>query len=426
MIGLLVLLLGALLVKPGSSGRYERRKSARGKAHRPNLKKFYRGELADIRPGEFEFTLDLLPGRRGTVVNLDDFVESFEWADEESVMTGAVTLRRRDPSKPGQPKIGNGMRVRCRARWPGRQKWYEVWTMRVQPTGADVVEGTVDVPLKDDLELIRRNRRRHVFRKTKKRGRGWRADEVARAVARKGRFRLGSVAKGTKRFEKIIVRGSDLDALKAAYEKEREHSGRRFVIRMRNGRVDIIAYRRNRILYVIEEQLEEALTQNEQKLRPVTVVEAKGRIGKGSKSKKVSVRVFRAKVVRRFGRITEEKDFGRVASRAELKRKAQRYLAKKIRIKRTAELTVPGIPFLRRGDGIQWKTNEPGWHGPSPESRDRSFVFLTAVRHSVGSAGDYTTWMSVTQDDPFVKDRERRDKERRKKKERERKKRRGS
>lgn len=381
--------------------------------HRPDLRKFYRGNISQLRPGDFEFTLDLLRGRGLKTINLDDITEQFGWADTEAVLTGDVSLRRPDPKK---FPVANGHTIRCRVRWPGG-RWYEVWQMRVQPDIEVDPAGTATVNLKDDLDLLARGKRKRKYRKTKKRGRGWRCDEIVRDACRKDRVRIGRLAKGTKRLNKLEVDGTLLELIKQAYVKEKEHSGRKFIIRMRNGRLEVVPYKRNRLLYVVEDQLETALLHQEQKANPVTVIEARGKVG----GKKVKLTVANRAIVRRFGRVTKEQDFGKVESRTELKKLAMRELASNVRVTRTADLSIPGIPFIRRGEGIRWINKEPGWHGsigsvPKPEfigSKDRTFVFVTTISHRVAST--YTTDLSIAQEDPFVKDRNARDKERREK-----------
>jgi hypothetical protein len=389
-----------------SRGKTERRKTRHGQAHRPNLTRFYRGTLADITPGEFSFRLDMLrPGRKP--VELDPYVESFEWVDEEAQLTGTLSLAQHDPAEP--VPIGRGFTVRCRVRW-GRG-WYEVWRMRAGRPESDPIGATVTLPLTDDLDALDRNRRDWRFRKTHARGRGWRADEIAAVVCRREHVRVRHLARGTKRLRKLARdHTSGLQVIKAAYAAEREESGRAFIIRMRGGRLEVTPFQRNRVLYVLRGQIETALLSSEGSDRPVSVIEATGHTQKGKKGK-VKVTVGSRSVARRFGRVVQEKDYGRVDSAAHLRAKARRDLAKAIRLRRTANLTFPGIPFIRRGDGMRWVNTEPGWHGPSADSRDRTYVYVTAVRNQVGASGEYTTDLDVSQVDPFVKDRERREKE---------------
>jgi hypothetical protein len=299
----------------------------------------------------------LRPGRKP--VELDPYVESFEWVDEEAQLTGTLSLAQHDPAEP--VPIGRGFTVRCRVRW-GRG-WYEVWRMRAGRPESDPIGATVTLPLTDDLDALDRNRRDWRFRKTHARGRGWRADEIAAVVCRREHVRVRHLARGTKRLRKLARdHTSGLQVIKAAYAAEREESGRAFIIRMRGGRLEVTPFQRNRVLYVLRGQIETAL-------------------------------------------------LSRVDSAAHLRAKARRDLAKAIRLRRTANLTFPGIPFIRRGDGMRWVNTEPGWHGPSADSRDRTYVYVTAVRNQVGASGEYTTDLDVSQVDPFVKDRERREKE---------------
>lgn len=396
-------------------GRRERAAEQRARLKRPDLRSFYRGHVAKDDPGNYEFTLDLLRGRGLKNVPLDDRWEDFGWADQEATLVGDVILRRGDPKT---FPVANGHQIRCRVRARGTTRWYELWTMRVQPDlETDPVGATVQVQLKDDLDKANRGKRKWKYRKTKARGRGWRADEIVRHAARREHIRIGRLAKGTKRQKKLEVEGTFLELVKQAYAKEKDHSGRKFIIRMRNGRLEVVPYRRNRLLHAVEEQITAAMLHQEQKGNPVTVIEARGKVH----GKKVKMTVANRAVVRRFGRITKEKDYGKVDSRTEMKQLATRELAAEVRVKRTADLTIPGVPFIRRGDGMRWVNREPGWYGatasvPKPEfigSRDRTFVFVSSISHRVGTS--YSTDLTVEQEDPFVKDRNARDKERREK-----------
>ncbi|HEX7088726.1 MAG TPA: hypothetical protein VF192_01240 [Longimicrobiales bacterium] len=402
------------------SGREERR--AKSKARRPQLSRFYRNRLKDVRPGDFEFKLTLIRGGRTRRINLDSFVTDFSWSDEESVLTGAVTLRRPDADDPRSLVIGTGYRIRCHVRHAGR--WYELWTMRCSRPRVDPIEGTIEVDLKDDLVGLRRSKRKWSFRKTKRRKKGWNAAEVTREVCRREGVKIRSLPEARHRMDKLELTGSALDVIKKAWAHERDKSGRRFFIRMRDGKLEVVPYRRNRILYTLGAAIEGVELEETQAERPVTVIIAKGRIGKGKGAKKVRHTEYRRAIVRRFGYIPEEKDYGRVRSHRDLKLRARRDLAKKIRVKRQGRVSTPGIPFIRRGEGMRYLSKEPGWHGGTDEIRDRTYVFTTDVHHHVSGGGEYTTDFGFIQEDPFVKDRERREKEARERKKRERGKRR--
>jgi hypothetical protein len=388
-------------------GRVQRRESAEGRVKRPRLDRFYRHEAGDITPGEFEFTLDLL--RRPRLV-LDKHVTRFEWRDDSSVLTGTMTLRRPEPDQPRSLPFAHGWPVRCRVRPAAGGKWRELWRMRTGIPSVTVEEGQLEIELHDDLDPLRRNRRKWRYRRTKRRRRGWRCDEVARDVARRDGIRLGRIAKGTKRFRKIEIEGSTLDVLREAYGKESEESGRRFVIRMVRGRLNILPYRRNPILYVFGRQLQGAVVDKTGK-KPITVLEGKGRIGKGEDAKKITYTEVREKLVRRFGYVHREKNFGRVSSHAELKRLVRREMARSVRLKPRATFTTAGVPFIRRGDGAYLHLRREGFGGIDEQSANRAFVYCAGAVHVVDGEAGYTTDWEFRVDDPYLKDRLRRERE---------------
>lgn len=379
------------------------------KHRRPNLAHFYGRTLPSITPGDFDFRFELL---RPAVVpmTIDRIVKSCTWTEgnDGPMLTGVMAVQRPDPGDASSAPIGNGHRVRCSVLWRG--EWYVLWTMRVYGMpDVDLPSGELQVTLKDDLDLIRRGRRRWRFRKTRHRKFGWLPQEVAREVARTLGLQLGAVAVGKHRTS-FSLTGTGLDAIQKAYAHESEKTGVHYFLRARDGRLEILPLRRNTTLYVIRRQITAALLRGQQAIRPVTVIHAHGRVGKGKAARKVKYTAFRQEILQRFGRSEEEWNAGRVDSHAELVERTKRRLANKIRVRRTGDLTVPMIPFIRRGDGLQWVTSEAGWHGGTEFIRDRSFIFCTFVSHTV--SGDLqTTQLTVQQEDPYVADQERRDRE---------------
>lgn len=399
----------------GSQGRKQRSATATARMRRPNVRKFYGRELKNIRPGDFEFSLTLLRGRGLGNVRIDTVVEAFDWTDEEAAMAGSLSLRRPDPDKPKSLPVARGHRVQCRCRPVGATSWYELWTMRCGSPETSVTDGTVTVELADDLSRLSHNRRDWTFRKTKRRKQGYFAHDITKEVCRREGVKVGALAKGTVRIDKLVKKDTDaLTMIREAYKKEQEKTGRRFVIRMRKGRLEVTPFQRNRILYQFANQLQDVQLSEEQKDKPITVLEGKGRIGKGKGAKRVRYTEARRDIVDRLGYAHQEKDYGRVDSLKDLRERVQRDYSKNIEVKRTASFTTAGVPFIRRGHGIRWKNVEPGWHGKSESSLDRTFVYATSVRHRVDSSG-YVTEMDIAQEDPFQKDEERLDKEAREK-----------
>lgn len=382
-------------------GRIERRNSSEGRVRRPNLRRAYRHRLKDVRPGDFVFELVLVRPAEKETKSLDRVTTSIEWADEGPMLTGSLSLRRPNPLHP--LPIRDRDRVRLFVRWNGRR--YRLWEMVIDGDPVPTLEtGEENVTLGDDLDALRRNERHWEFKKTKRKSKGWRAHEITLEVCRREGVRPGRIAKGTVYIEKLEMDGSGLEVIKRAWARERKKTERKFVVRFRDGLLDVLPLRRNRILFEIRGLLRggslEARRKND---RPATVIDAKGTL----EGKKIEIEVVKRGALRRFGLSREEKSYGRVKSKAELREEAMRDLADELRVTRTATLEIPGLPFVERGDTVRWVNDEPGWSGPAKGTRNREFAYVTSVSHSA-SAGDYVTTLSLSQVDPYLEDARRR------------------
>lgn len=390
-----------------SAGKTQRVKGAVARARQPALDRFYARKMPPVTPGEFEFGLTLLRGRGASTIDLTPVTTSFEWNDEEASMNANLQLRRPDPNTWESLPIGRGHQVRCRVKWAGR--WYELWTMRVQSPEPETETGELSVGLTDDMDIVKRGRQRWLYRKTKRRRHGWFGHDVLRDAARKEGIKLGAIAKCTKRQSKFDVTGSFLDLAVAVYSHERDVTGRKFVLRMRDGKFEAIPYKRNRTIYRIGEALKSAAPKEVPKVQnPATVWTGRGRVGRGKAAKKVSHTEYRRDMVRRFGYSHKRKDYGQVDSLADLKAKVRADLARHYTVEATLTVEFPGIPFIRRGDGVQIVLPQDRFVG------DDSFVYATGLRHQV-QGESYTTSADFTRTDPFRKyrdDRERAARER--------------
>jgi len=394
------------------TGREQRRRSSTARARRPDLSRYYARRLPPITPGDFEFSLDS-PQRGRRALKLDPLVEAFEWSEEGAAMAGSVSLRRSAITDAASIPLTRGSLVRCRVRW--RERWYELWTMRVERPSVTVETGSVGVSLVDDLAVVRRGRRRYVFRTTARRRHGWFGHEMLRHAAPKDGIKLGAIARCTRRMEKVDMRGSFLDLAVRVYRHERDETGRKFILRMRDGKFEVVPYARNRILYVLADQLASAIVAEEPKVEnPVTVLTGRARVGKGEDAKKVVHTEFRRDVVARLGYSHRERNYGRLSSSAALRRRVRRDLARELRVEKTVTLQFPGIPFIRRGDAEQLVLPSEGFKG------EHSFVFVSRIHHQVQMEGGYLCDADFTVRDPFVSDKARQEREARARKRRER------
>lgn len=384
-----------------SRGRRQRANSPKGQLRAPHLGAIYTRQLRDITAGDFDFRVVLVrpekPKPERTMI-LDRGTTSVEWIDDGPVLTGSLTLHRPGPYAVTALPIREAHRIRLLVRWG--DSWYRLWEMRVgsdpEPTGST---GDLHTELADDLANLRHNEREWAFTKTKHRKKGWPPQAVARAVGRREGVPLGKIAKGQARIRKLRRKCSGLEIILRAYAAERRKTDRRFVVRLRNGRLEVIPVKRHRVLYIVKgtEIDYSTETSSPKKKRPTTVIEAKGRVGK----KKVEARVFRRRILKRFGLSSVERSYGKVDSRRELREEAMRDIADGVRVKRTATLTIPGIPFIERGDTMRWITREPGWSGPGKGTRDRSYAYVKSVAHSA-TPGSFTSTVTVNQDDPYL------------------------
>lgn len=400
------------------SGRSERADSKAAKDRKPNLARAYRGPRWHGVPGAFEFEFTLLRGRGVPVIKLGPTAETIEWVDDQSALHGTMTLRRPVIDDPRSLPVGRGHQVRCRSRAIGGRAWSELWTMRVLAVAPDLTDGSLAIDLLDDLDMLRRNERDWWLRKSKGRPNGWGVHEAAVHVCRREGIPIGHLARGTARITKLRRRDATaLDMLRAIYAKEREVSGRRFVIRWVKGKIEIREFEPNRVLLAFEDQLLSALLSRTGSARPFTVIVGRAHVGKGKGAKTVSHTEAHRDVVRRFGRAVSRRHYGRVDSEAELRRKVRRDYARALRVKKSASISAPGVPWIRRGMACELKLPAEGYSG------DDAIVFTTSVTHRVDSSG-YVMDVEVNHTDPFVRDQKRREAEVRAIKRRERRRRR--
>lgn len=386
--------------------------SATAQSRKPDLRSYYRTKLPAVDPGSLSWQVLLTRGT-ASVLALDPVAESWDWSEDDGTgLTANLSLRRPDAEDPGSLPVGRGQRVTLRVRWGG--VWYELWSMRTKSpdTGLD---GATSVELGDPFDRLRRTSRTYRYRKDAAHPRGWFAHEIAVDVARRGGFELGEVASGTYHIPRLVEEEADpIWVLRQAYTKETDHSGRRFLFRVSRDRLDILPFERNDTIFVIDGGAHTFRYQKVGNPRPVTVLTGRGKLGKGKSAEKIEHTSFHREVVHRFGYVHADRDFGRVASVAELRAKVQRALAAAIRVQWTVTTEIPLTPFIRRGHGVLVNLPREGFSG------GRSFMYVSSVQHSV-QQGSYATSLELVEADPYQRYRDDLDRKAREKKRRDRK-----
>jgi hypothetical protein len=386
---------GASLVAPKrkTTGREQQRSTPVAKARTPNLSHFYRYKQPSVTPGDFQFMLDVLRPKQPPLP-IDRMVDTLTWTDQQSTMVGSLTAYRPESQDPRTLPISRGQLVRCRVKW--EEGTYQLWTMRSTAPQVELETGQVTLTLQDDMALLDSGSRDWWFRKTKHRPYGYTCNEVAAIVGRTLGIKIRLAAKGTTRFELKLKGVTGLAVLKHAYQKEKAKSGRAFIIRMRNGELEIVPLARNPMIYLIGPQIQTAaLAQKTGQKVPTTVLTGHGRLGHGHGTRGISYTDYDRSVVKLLGYVHDTHNFGRVSSHAELRGLVQRELAKRLRLNDTISITHQGIPFILRGDGIELELPAEGYKGSD------SFVFCTRAVHTV-QAGVYQTQWDFTATDPYI------------------------
>jgi hypothetical protein len=365
----------------------------------PDLGALYRRQMREM-PAVWNWRLlRQRPGQPS--LDLSAYVTSIEWGDGSTVGDGTVELTKADPERNWQP-LTKGDLIRVDTEYRGR--WFQLVTMRVDTfPESDTGAGGLSVQIKDDLALLTMQKRDWRYRKTKQRGRGWYPGEIARDVAKREGLRVGHIHRGYHRIDKLEKKDAfGLDVIFEAYKKEKSHTGRRYDVRIHNGALEILPWQRQVFLYVAEETIEDSSVTRTAKDNPATVWTGKGRIGKGKGARKVSYRLRRAEMIRKFGMKEKEKNYGRVTSEADLRRQVKADYAEEVKVKKGGSLTLTGMPFirgawgsLRKGEGIQIRLAPEGMTG------EASWFWTTSVRHQI-SGGAYTVALEYEQEDPWL------------------------
>jgi hypothetical protein len=268
----------------------------------------------------------------------------------------------------------------------------DVWRMRVWDPTRNADSQTL--PLFDDLRLLQQSRDDFHFHKSKRRKSGWRCDEIAVSVFRDYGVRMGAIARGTRYIHTLDMVGvSPLDVVIRAYKLERSKSGRRYVMRWDGARMNITPLRRNPAMLVLGPLLQGYEIAYERKGGFATVVTARASIG-NKKKRKIHVTVENKKALAKYGFVHRIANISDVDTESELRTRARRDLARRLKINRTVSVTHPGVATIRRGDGMILDLPDEGFRG------DKALVYCTRVNHTI-SGGQYDMDIDLGFDDPY-------------------------
>jgi len=384
-----------------NKSRKQAKKSAKGRAHSDAPKNYWKRKGPKLEFGREQFRIWGLRGRLKRKLDLDQVVDSCTWLDESVLLTGEISIRQPRGVKPLPLGIGNRIRVEYRP--TPSSAWRELWTMRCTGRARSLKEGTYGFTLANDLANVQRSEDDWRFIKDRRHRRGWRGDQVIRAVAHRCGIKVGTLPRMRHYHKKLVATNvSGLDIIIKVLLAERTNHSRRFAMYFERERLHIRPLRRSNQLLVLGPMIVEAALNDTLKDEFATAITLRGKgfedQGVDSKGhKKVAKRKLWVKLrsrggVARYGlvhRIVYDQDADSVG---ELRAVGRRYLAKVARPNRELTISHPGIPRLRRLDAIRQRL---------PELGITQIIFVKSLNGSL-TPGGFDMDITLTFDDPFV------------------------
>ena len=337
--------------------------------------------------GEERFRLTAVRGPQGNVT-LDDMVTGFSIDDSTSALAGSIALA----VDPATLKLNEAHKIRCEIAENGDDNWRRWWTLQVQAPTVQLGDHSRSIELGSTVTRARKGRDSFKFVKDKAHPRGWFAHQIAKAVARQARFGIGKLAKGKHRIKNLTRDDADpVDMIILAYRAERRATGRRFFSYW-DGRMNIEPLKRSRYLLLLASVLVDGSMRSSLKENFATVVTVRATGGGKRNKRKIRVRVSNEQGRREFGYVHRTVTAPNADTESEAVAFGRRLLERISNPKREMEVTVPLMPFLRRGHALCLEY---------PEMDMKQIVFVKSCSHEV-SAGSALTTITARFDDPYV------------------------
>jgi hypothetical protein len=329
-------------------------------------------------------------------LSLDDVVTAFEWERSGAVMTGALTFG--DPALRRLPGlVRKGDVVRCEVRTRPGAAWRALWEMTVVSPTRSVADRTTTLQLRSRLRPAQLTRHHWRFRKGGTHPNGWTADQITRSACARFRVKIGDLPRGRHRITKLVDKSASVvEIVTAAWQQEREQTGRRFDVSIARGVLDVREVRRPGYMLQMGPTLQDAVVSEGVAAGFASAVVVTSTVKrKGSKKRrKLRVLVVDKARVRRYGYVRRHVHKADLSTIAEARRYGKRWLARTAQPWQQITLTHPGIPWVQRGDGVRLNL---------PDELLTADVWLLGASHRV-DPGAYTMTLTATVTDPFLKD----------------------
>lgn len=349
--------------------------------------------------GRDEFRVFLLRPKKPNL-EITDLGTAVSWSDDSPILSGDLAIQ--DPSL-GKPTVAVslGDEIMLQARSVATGAWAEVWRMRVKNTSTSIKAGSRAWTIADDLQNLADSTDDFRFVRGKGHKKGWTATQIIRAVCKRYGIKIGALPNTTYLIKSTVAKdASPLDVITDALRTDRVHTGRRYVMRFRRGKLFITPLVRSNLVYQMGPTIIEATYTLSKEAGFATMLTVRGSVhrvkGKDGKlhtirkGAKLRVRVSRPSTTARFGVVHKKVTLKGADSVAEARKLGLAELDKRLRPKKEFTFTHPGIIGLRRGQAMRIRTADIA-----------QVAWVTGIRHSVG-AGDYTMEVTVTFSDPFT------------------------
>lgn len=372
-------------------------KKNRNKQDDEPIRNYWKKAKPDLRVKDYNWRIFCYRGNRNDRIRLDPMVTSMNWED---ALIQTVNLSLVNPLDNDKLNVDLGHKITVFYSAKETGGWKKLWSLRVTSVTESADGETMEIEAADELEWLKKSKDDFSYRKGKgkskdKRPKGWLAHQITRDVCKRYGIKVGSLVKGKKRITKLTKKGaSPLSIIEEAYKQEREETGFKYVIRMRNGKLSVTRLRRSRELLIYGGQALDGQVTRRLNDKLATELTVRGQIKDGGSEKKKTIKVQATKKIRRrYGYIH---DFWNLDGEAEglkqMRKEAKRELTDRQEPDEEVTISVPGYPGLQRGDAIRLN-----W----PRAGMKELVYVTAASHSV-SPGEYTTELTLSFDEFYV------------------------
>ena len=369
-----------------TKARPKPKKAARRKARSgPRYAKATSMRLIDER-----FRLYAVRGDKGRMA-LDDALESLSWVDDKALMTGDVTLRL-EPQRANSLSEGDQLVLESDRGTAAKFTVVDGWPMRLVEPSRDPVAGTLTASLANEIATLQASQDHWSFKHTKARPHGWQAHTATTQVLKRAGLKAGALAKGKARFRMAKSAATPYEMIVAFYRRERERTGRRYVIELRGGRVTVRTPTYSARLRDYSALITAATINRRRRGSFATDITVHGTKPKGKHRKAVTARVTSPAAKRRFGWVHDVVTLDDAHTEGGARKLGKRRLAQGLRPIRELSFTAPGSTLLRRGDSIAVSIPGENFNG---------VLWVSKKTHTL-TPGSHDMEVTVRLDDPIA------------------------